>query len=101
MTFLLFVYLINVTLYYAGLEVSEPEVIVVIRSFSACSASGSQGICPKKIFDLTKNKEIDPALAASLINFVDMVLTAQSHERVIPVSFDGSHIAFEKKSGGV
>ena len=86
---------------YNALQVTETELIAAVKSFSAGSVGGPDGIQPQHILDLTNNQEAGPALVPSLTTFINMLLAERSLDTVIPVFFGGSIIALEKKCGGI
>ena len=68
---------------FAELQVTEAEVIAVIRSFPAGSADGPDGIRPQHILDLASKKEMGSTLVTSLTNFVNMLLASRFNDDVI------------------
>lgn len=86
---------------FTTLQVSEAEVISVIRSFPAGSSGGPDGIRPQHLLDLINNKEAGPRLISSITAFTNMLLDGKCHRDMIPILFGGSLIALEKKTGGI
>jgi hypothetical protein len=50
---------------------------------------------------LVNNREAGSPLVSSLTNFVNMLLSGQCYDDIIPIFFGGNLITLEKKSGGV
>jgi len=84
-----------------AIQVTEEDVIKVIRTFPAGSAGGPDGLRPQHLLDLVNNRESGPALLTSLTAFVNMLLEGKCDPAVTPVLFGGRLIALEKKTGGI
>jgi len=84
-----------------AIQVTEEEVIKVIRTFPAESSGGPDGVRPQHILDLVNCRESGPGLVTSITAFVNCLLEGKCNPAVVPVLFGGQLIALEKKSGGI
>ena len=82
---------------HKALQVHEDDILRAIRSFSAGSSGGPDGLRPQHILELVTCRE---AGAELVLAFTNVLLDGRCHADVVPILFGGS-LALQKKSGGV
>jgi hypothetical protein len=86
---------------YSAIQVTEKEVMHVIRTFPPGSSAGPDGIRPQHILDLVTCQENGSTLLASITGLVNSLLDGKCHPDVAPILFGGQLMALEKKTGGI
>lgn len=87
-----------------GFEVSNREVLQVVRSFPNGSAGGPDKLRPQHLKDLLQhvgNDELENPLLTALADFCTLVLHGDAPEEVRPFLFGASLVALKKKCGGI
>ena len=82
---------------HKALQVDEDDVLRAIPSFSAGSSGGPDGLRPQHILELVTRRII----GAELVITITASLDGRFHADVVPILFDGSLIALQKKSNGI
>ena len=74
---------------YTALQMTQADVIAVIKAFPAGSSGGPDGIRPQHIMDTVNNKENVQALIASITSFINVLLEGNSYHDEILIFFGG------------
>ena len=80
-----------------ALQVSEDTVLKAIRSFSAGSAPGADGIRPQHLLELVQSREAGLGLLTAVTTFVNSLLDGKCHDDYQHILFGEKLIALDKK----
>ena len=84
-----------------ALQVSKVAVLKVVRSFSARSAGGPDGIRPQHLLEVVQSQEMGTHLLASLTVFVNSLLDGRCYKEIMQILFGGCFLAMDKKAVGI
>ena len=87
--------------YTNALQVSEKDILLALRSFSAGSSGGPDGLRPKHLMDLCNCKATGKSLLTAISSLINLLLEDKCQPDVIPILFGGNSTALVKKSGGI
>ena len=83
------------------MQVEEEDVLKAIRTFSAGSSGGPDGIRLQHILDLVSCRETGQELLMAITGFVNILLEDKCNKDIKPILFGGQLIALEKQSGRI
>ena len=87
--------------YTKALQVSEKDIRLTLRSFSAGSNGGPNGLRLKHLLDLCNCKATGQSLLTTISSLISLLLEGKCHPDVIPILLGSNLIALVKKSGGI
>ena len=82
-------------------QISEKDILPVLRSFPVGSSGSPDGLRPKHLLNLCNCKASGQSLLTAISSLINLLLEGKCHPDVILILFGGNLTALVKKSGGI